>query len=84
MSKFSEEDRYRVRRSFSMSKKVKRMFPGAEKREELAMYLAPYYLEALFATPDQPLIVISASRRVIFHLYSKAHHPTKIRVVVEG
>lgn len=82
MLKFSEEDRYRVRRSFSMSKRVKRMFPGSEKREDLAMALAPYYLDALFATREQPLVVYISG--ALFQLYPKSHHPTKIRVVAEG
>lgn len=80
MPTFIDHDKFRTRQSFSFAPLVKKLYPGAEAREDLSMVFAPYYLDALFATPEDPVVV--EHDFYTFILYPTTRDPKKIRVVL--
>jgi hypothetical protein len=69
-----------IRVHFSLSPIVKKEYPGKESREDLTWDLAPYYNDALFATPDDPVIVEHSGHTL--HLFPTRKNLKKIRVMI--
>ena len=67
-----------VRKSFSLSPKVKAAFPGEDRRNQLCNDLTLYYQDALFATEEEPVTVSMNGSK--FDLFPSRKDARKIRV----
>ena len=69
-----------IRRYFSLSSAVKSVCPDSQAQEKLTWDLAVYYREALFATPEDP--VITKYDGVSLRLFPSFKNGEKIRVTL--
>lgn len=76
-------EKEKIRAHFSLSPVVKKLYPGKEAREDLCWDLALYYNDALFATPDDPVVVIHDldNKFCTLHLFPTSKNLKKIRVM---
>ena len=72
-------EKEKIRAHFSLSPLVKKLYPGKEAREDLTWDLALYYNDALFATPDEPIIAHHNNNTL--HLFPTRKNLKKIRVM---